>query len=236
MKALYLPTEGAPGIHYDAVTAPRIQARRVSSVALAVVVPALSVIALAGCTTERDPVPHTCPELAVGDLVLSEIRGSQSGSDTLGQWIEVYNASSSNLDLEGVRLRMVKLSGGGEAAILVRESTPIAAGGYAVLGDFDNDSAPVYVDYGYGTDFSSSFYDSAALELSSCGVVLDKLIYRGLPNTGTYSLDGAMTPSATGNDVDSAWCNDNEPDPTNTTSLGVPGTPQTANRPCPVAN
>ena len=50
-----------------------------------------AVVALA--CLPRDGVPAVCPQVAQGDLVVSELRGPQEGADSFGQWIEVFNAS-----------------------------------------------------------------------------------------------------------------------------------------------
>ena len=51
----------------------------------------LGVALVAACT--RAPLEVPCPDLRAGDLVISELRGEQSGTDTRGQWVELYNAS-----------------------------------------------------------------------------------------------------------------------------------------------
>lgn len=85
-----------------------------------------------GC--EREELPAICPEIEQGDLVITEIRGEQSDGDTLGQWVEVFNASSRAVDLRGVGLRITPLDGAQESRVLVRESLVVQAGEYAVLG------------------------------------------------------------------------------------------------------
>src|SRR5262249_61788322 len=84
------------------------------------------IIASLAAACARDPLPEACPDLAVGDLVISEIRGPQSGgSDTLGQWIEIYNASGHVVELQGLSLRMQHLDGSGDVTILVREERQV---------------------------------------------------------------------------------------------------------------
>lgn len=193
----------------------------------------LGVVSLATSACTREPVDVECPAVNAGDLVISEIRGDQSGEDTYGQWIEIFNATTDQVDLKGAELTTQKLDGSGEGRILIRRSVPVAAGGYAVLGQFaDDDMLPDYVDYGYVDDFASSFYNSAAIDLSSCGTRIDRVIYHDLPSTGTLSLDGAADPDATSNDDEGNWCVDDRdtmPDPT---MLGIPGTPGERNLSC----
>ncbi|MEM9487613.1 MAG: lamin tail domain-containing protein [Myxococcota bacterium] len=197
----------------------------------AVIVVASLAATIVGC--ERDPLPAICPVLTAGDLVISEIRGSQSGPDTYRQWVEVFNASSAAVDLEGLALAIRRLDGSGAVRLLVRSTgVTVEPGGFAVLGDFEIGTEPDYVDYGYRGDFDSDLYASAELRLEGCGTVVDDLVYRDLPTTGTWSLSGVSAPDAQRNDDQSQWCADDVEDPSDTTQLGIRGTPGENNRSC----
>lgn len=190
----------------------------------------VAVLAASGC--EREPLPWICPEAAAGELVITELRGDQSTSDTYGQWVELYNASGRELDLEGLQITITRLDGGGTGDVLVRtRGVTVGAGDHVVLGAFEA-AAPAHVDYGWLPDFDQSFYDSGAVDLWACDTRVDRVVYRDLPSTGTWSLDGDLSPSAEANDDDSAWCVDDVEDPDETTELGVRGTPGEANRSC----
>jgi len=209
-------------------------------------------LALAACA--RAPESEICPRLEAGDLVISELRGAQSSTDSVGHYIEIYNASGRALELEGVWLRQVALDGS-EQAYFIREPLELAAGGYAVIGPGSHsvDELPTWLDYGVGWDISGgnvsegvyprelirSNYPSGSFEIESCGVLIDRVFYApgSLPTSGTLACGGAETPpSATANDDASAgcWCVDdaaadpNFPMP----GVGLPGTPGRANR-CP---
>jgi hypothetical protein len=185
--------------------------------------PALALVVLVGCA--RDPVAAECPDVAVGDLVVTEIRGPQTGADTLGVWIELYSVNA--VDLKGVKIRFRKKDGSSETDVIVRRSVPVGAGQYATLGIFaDDDTRPSYVDYGMAADYHDSFLPAAAVDVEACGVRIDRAVYDSLPKMGTYSLGGA--PSADNNDLPASWC-------TNAAMTGTdyPGTPQQANPACP---
>ncbi len=191
---------------------------------------ALLVITFLSClggACARDPADGACPDVRAGELVVTEIRGDQSGTtDQLGQWIEIYNASGRRLDLSGLTVRLRKIDGGSEARIIVRASTlGVDAGAYVVLGGFAS-SLPAYVDYGYLLDFNSNLYAAAAIEVDACGVLVDRAVWRSLPTQGTWAFDGNMTPDATANDDEGAWCVD-------TSGQGNAGTPRERNTPCP---
>lgn len=195
-----------------------------SRVRLAVVLAILS--ALSAC--ERDAEETLCPDVAVGDLIVTEVRGPQNPEDPVnGEWIEIYNASARSIDMEGIRVRFRRKDGSSEIPIIVRESTTVAAGGYVVLGLFLNDATrPAHVDYGFASDFTQEWLGSAAVDVESCGTRIDRATYDALPKMGTFSF--GPTPNTDMNDDLRLWC-------TNATMIGAayPGTPKQANPPCP---
>ena len=185
--------------------------------------PILAAVVLVGCA--RDPAPAECPDVAVGDLVVTEIRGPQAAGDTLGVWVELYSVNA--VDLEGTKIRFRKKDGSSETDVIVRRSLPVAAGQYATLGLFSDDTTrPGYIDYGMLGDYTASFLPAAAVDVEACGVRIDRAVYDSLPKMGTYSLGGA--PSADSNDLPASWCTNAAMDGTS-----YPGTPQQANPACP---
>lgn len=181
----------------------------------------IGLIALAvGCA--RDPLPAECPDLAAGDLVVTEFRGPQNPEDALGVWVELYNASGATVDLLGTKVRFRKKDGSSEVPVIVRRSVTVAAGGYAVLGLVnDDDTRPAHIDYGFASDFHTGFLPAAAVDVEACGSRIDLAIYDVLPKTGTHSL--GVAPDAAENDTPASWCTNPTPE----------GTPQQANPPCP---
>ena len=183
----------------------------------------LALFVLAACA--RDPAAAECPELAPGDLVVTEIRGPQSGDDTLGVWIELYSVKA--VDLSGTKIRFRKKDGSSETDVLVRRSLPVDAGQYVTLGLFSDDTTkPAYVDYGMSSDYHESFLSAAAVDVEACGTRIDRAVYDVLPTMGTFSLGGE--PSAEANDLPANWCTDATMD-----GATYPGTPQQANHACP---
>jgi len=102
------------------------------------------------------------------------------------------------------------------------------------------------VQYGYRVDYDRDLPAEGVLEVASCGALVDRVVYRGLPSRGTLGLDGAKAPDAGANDDPAAWCVDATPpggapvdggaapaDLAGSGSmLGIPGTPGARNRPC----
>jgi hypothetical protein len=185
----------------------------------------LVIFALTGCV--RDPAPAVCPDLAEGDLVVTEIGGPQTGADTLKPWVELYNASGAPVDLLGTKLRFRKLDGSGETDALVRRSLVVDPGGYVVLGLDDDADLASYLDYGMSGDYHTSWLTSAALDIEVCGLRVDRAQYSSLPKNGTYSL-GVTPPTAEANDLPTNWCTDVTDNPGS-----FPGSPRRANAACP---
>lgn len=193
-----------------------------------------------GPSCVREPLSSVCPDLAPGDLVVTEIRGKQTGS--YRQWIEIHNASDAAVPVGGLRVILTQLDGVGTQTFLVRdEGLELPAGGYLVLGGGDP-AALDYIDYDYTPDLHSAsdpnqpgdLYTGATLELRACETLVDKLIYRGLPSTGTIALDGAAPPDAAANDDTSVgWCVDDRVSDGPQTQIGIRGTPGEPNPPCP---
>jgi hypothetical protein len=185
----------------------------------------------AGCAT--DPLDVPCPGVSVGDLVVTEIHGPQSGEDRYGEWIEVFNASPNAVDLTGLSVSIIKLDGSSEDRVLVRNSVSVAAGGYAVFGKQIAGDEPAHVDYGYLSDMDGKLPDTGAIEIQSCGERIDLVVYRNLPSKGSVILDGSINPpTATANDDELNWCIDNTEDDMSET-FGIRGTPQEENPVCP---
>lgn len=179
----------------------------------------------------RDPLPSACPELVAGDLVVTEIRGSQAGS--YRQWIEIYNASDVDVPVTGLRITLTQFDGVGSQTFIVRdEGLELAPGAYLVLGSGDP-AAIDYIDYDYSADQPGDLYVGATLELRACETVVDELIYT-LPDEGTLALDGAAPPDASANDDSKVgWCVDVRASEGPQTQIGIRGTPGEANPPCP---
>ncbi len=202
---------------------------------LAVLLFTMGVVTNSACS--RRPLDLVCTSLKAGDLVITELRGKQSGADTWGQWIELYNPTESLIELEGIKITIVKLDGSDDRTITIRDpNLSVEPGGHVVLGRFSQGDLPDHVDYGYEADFNSDMYRSGLLTLLSCGKnEIDSLIYRDLPNLGTMSLDGTVLPTSEANDEESNWCTDDDLhlDLFGGNNQGLPGTPGLQNPPCP---
>jgi len=144
--------------------------------------------------------------LVVGDLVISEVmRDPSAVSDENGEWFELRNSSSAEVDLDGLLLSNAL----GES-FAVSSTLIVASGDYVVFGRNDsttaNGGAPVDLVYeGFSFDGTEgSIFVANALQ------ALDELSWDGSggwpdPVGASMSLDPtAMDPSA--NDQGTSWC------------------------------
>ena len=186
---------------------------------------ALCLTLLAGACARE---PLDCNSIHAGDLAISELRGKQSGEDTLGQWIELRNASGLTVALDGLVLRLMRLNGASAESIMIRlRGLAVAPEGHVVLGRFAADGLPAHVNYGFGAESDLELYSDGVLELHACSALVDRIVYRDLPGAGSLAFDGAIPLTAESNDDQRRWCVDpGEP------VDGFPGTPGEDNRPC----
>lgn len=200
-----------------------------------------------GCV--REPLPEFCPSVDVGELVISELRGPQSGQDSFGDYIEIYNAAGKTVDLQGLTVRL-RSAGGDEIELFVREPFELDAKGYAVIGPGLPDDRPDWIDYGIGWDISGGnpdtgdypqallSYTSAFVELEACDEIIDEMFFPvgAIPSLGTLACGNAESPpSADANDDSEAgcWCNDaGDSGGQPLFGIGLPGSPGGPNR-CP---
>ncbi|MCG3174682.1 MAG: hypothetical protein GMKNLPBB_02942 [Myxococcota bacterium] len=184
----------------------------------------------------REPLQTSgCAQANIPDgaIVAAEIRGKQSGADSQGQWIELYNPTTAEISLSGAKIRILRLDGSVIADILVRDpQASIGAKSYFVMGRFPEKDIPSHVDYGYADSFSKDLPGDGILEVQACGKSLDKVVFRGLPTAGTWSLDGALEPNAQNNDNAQSWCVNDTPSTGDGAGLGIPGSPRRKNPPC----
>jgi hypothetical protein len=198
-----------------------------------------------GCPSD----PGGCEEIGAGELVITELRGEQAGDDSMGQWLELYNASSTLIDLSGLAVvtRSLARDVGSTTRYTVRTADLfIPPGAYVVLG-FHEDTwtTPPFVAVSIapgtgsnGAQATPGLQPSGDVTLEACGELVDRVSYRtGLPAMGTYAFDGALPPDAERNDDETLWCNDDGSQTsghqeTSAQGIGVPGTPAAVNVPC----
>ena len=171
------------------------------------------------------------PPAAPGDLVINEVMQNPSAvSDGSGEWLEIYNSSANDIDIDGWTIRDDDFD-----SHVITNGGPLVvpAGGYAVLGN-NVDSATnggAAVNYAYAGLFLSNGGDEVVL-VDPGGVEFDRIAYDGGPvwpdpNGASMSLDPAFANTAE-NDDGANWC-----EGSTTYGAGDLGTPGAANPECP---
>jgi hypothetical protein len=166
--------------------------------------------------------------LLVGDIVVSEFMANPPGADEGNEWIEIYNASGSAVDLTGMTVQFTKADGSGAQEHII-DGLVLEDGQYLAMGDLLNepDILPAHIGYGYGSDLGS-FNNTAGRIRLGCGEsLIDEALYDDPADGASRGFDGTRTPDAAGNDDISAWCDA-------VTPFGEDGfaTPGEANDPC----
>jgi hypothetical protein len=182
----------------------------------------------------RDTGPPGCRP-AVGSLVIVEVMiSSRSGAGDRGEWFEAVNTGSCSIDLAGVVIAS-GASTGGELTHTISGGSVAPSQRYVfALSSAIADNHALPHDYAYGSGAASDvIFNNTAdwLELREAGVAVDRVVWP----TGGFTHGRARqfpgTPSATGNDIWSNWC-----DATmvySTTGGTFYGTPRMANGTCP---
>lgn len=156
---------------------------------------------------QLQPPEQPCRSLRAGDIVVSEFMADPDGTDTGQQYIELYNTTSADIDLEGVSLFRAWADGSRQSSVMLR-TAKVAAGSYFVLGDVgpDADSRPAYVDYGYGNALGELRHSDGKLGVRCGTTLIDDVSYTSVEPGHARELDGALLPSSTANDIPQNWC------------------------------
>jgi hypothetical protein len=172
------------------------------------------------------PATEACKGRLAGDLVITEAMVDPDGADTGAEWIEVYNALGTPLDLKGMTLYVKDLDGTKLKSHVIKAGSAISLG-YFVLGDVRGGANPAWVNYSYG-DTLGSMGNARGIIGIRCGTtVLDEVTYTTAAKSGRSRMlaDGSLVPSAVNNDNEANWCDA----PTGSVYLapnaGTPGSP-----------
>src|SRR6185295_7486222 len=162
----------------------------------------LLVVSLAGfgCNC-GPPTPQNCVGRKAGELVITEFLSDPSGADTGSEWIEIFNTTSTAIDLAGVNLYLTKPDGTGLKSHIIRTGK-IQPRSYFVMADIDTGQLPQYVNYTYGPDLGSLSNSEGIIGLK-CGaaITFDTVEYSVTPKAGhARQLDSKETIDATVND------------------------------------
>ena len=178
-------------------------------------------------------IEYVCPDVAAGDLVITEVRGEQSSPDTYGQWIEVYNGGPHRFDLEG----SVLSDDGSNTHLIYNGGNGLVflPGQRFVLGANADMAANggVEVDYDYSS-FSLTNGADEIVVTGRNGLLLDRVAYDdgvSWPDQSGSSISlHEFLLDAFSNDDPSNWCHSQSALNGSNSDTGTPGLP---NELCP---
>ncbi len=183
---------------------------------------------LAAC----NPTPANtdfCKARKAGDLVISELMLDPDGTDTGGEWVEIFNTLGSPVDLKGLQLYVSKIDKTALKSHSIRAGT--AAGrSYFTLGDVRTGPNPAWINYSYADALGGLANTEGVVGLRCGTTVLDEVIYtKGAKPNRSRMLGGTSDPDATANNDEANWCDT----PADKTYSGLnAGTPGAANGQC----
>ncbi len=145
-------------------------------------------------------------------------------ADNLGEWIELYNAGSSAVDINGWHL---KDYGTNDHVITNGSALMIAPGSFVVLASSSDNSqnGGLTVDYAYA-GFTLLNTSDAIILANTAGATVDEVYYNSNVTGKSWNLDPSQF-STTANDNLSNWCN-----ATGIYGVGDFGTPRSGNSSC----
>ncbi len=157
------------------------------------------------------PSNGPCTTLRANALKITEIMIDPEGSDTGGEWVEVYNPQSSPIQLEGVTL----YSG---ASSLVLDAKDLEPGAFFTAGDSKEERT--WLDVAYGTALGAFGQSSGSVGLRCGELTIDEVRWAEAPKAGRSRM---LDPSGI------SWCDA----PASTTYVGGNhGSPREPNPPC----
>jgi hypothetical protein len=181
----------------------------------------LGCFALLACGT---PTPvDVCKGRLVGDLVVTEIMLDPEGTDTGGEWFEIYNTLGTDIDLKGMTIFTRDTDGSGAKSHVVKAGT-VKAQSYFTLGDIRAGALPTWIGYTYADDLGS-FGNSRGIVGIKCGTtIFDEVTWTkaAKPNRSRM-LDPVAPKTSTANDDETKWCDTQVGTVYTGTSAGTPG-------------
>ena len=181
--------------------------------------------------SEEPPVtPDTgcVANLLAGDLVITEVMANPEGADATNEWLEIYNTTTTEFNLEGLQVHVASQAQTSEEMYVFPSTMTIKPNQYLVVGNTDATPLPVYIDYSYGNALGMLRNSDALIELRCTETaIVDVVSYTTTVEGKSIQLDGAMSPDAIANDNPNNHCASiTMYDATNH------GTPQAANEVC----
>jgi hypothetical protein len=190
-----------------------------------------------GCGTELDCgtcnqgsecIQNLCEVTIVlneGDLIISEyMPNPKIVSDSLGEWIELYNTTNSAIDLTHLK---IIVDGNEDELVITGSTSQIEPHGYFVIAKTIDSMLPII---NATSAFGLSNTGDRNISIKIGETILDSINYSGSTEKKSWQLDKDLMDFEL-NDDNAAWCLGTTEISAENTDLGTPGT---ENLSCPV--
>ncbi len=178
--------------------------------------------------TADDDDATTSDPFASGDLVITEFLKNPGNDDELHEWVEVYNPTGSDIDLDGWTIQ-----DHGTDSHTISGSVIAPTGGYVVLGETTDAglNGGVAVAYAYGNTGLTLGNGTDEIELlSPLGTVIDLVIYNDVDFPDSVGVAAQLHPAtlnATDNNLGVNWCDSGAAPWAPDSDRGTPGADNT---------
>ncbi len=188
----------------------------------------VAIAATAGCSPEM-PTTDACKGRAAGDLIITELMIDPDGTDTGGEWIEIFNTLGTPLELKGLTLYVRDTDGSGSKTHAIRAGTAPARG-YFVMGDIRSGPNPAWINYSYADGLGSMGNARGVVGIRCGQTTLAEFTYNSTAKPArSRMLDGVSEPNTAIAAVEQNYCDA----PVGSTYFGNnSGTPGAANPVC----
>ena len=189
-------------------------------------------LSFCACGQEALTVDYGCGDIALGDLVLTEVHANPDGPDADREYIELFNASRASLSLAGITLVASRADGTSPKSHRLLEGV-VDSGDYFVLGNASDATAVQHIDYSYGGALGSLRNSDGSVSLWCGNHLVDRVSYAQTKDGRAQEFDGDLAPHHETNDDPNAWCA--TPEGVSGLEDGSFGTPGRRNSPCSTA-
>ncbi len=185
---------------------------------------AAALFALA-CTPPVEMMMDPCKGRVAGDLVISELMLDPDGTDTGGEWVEIFNTLGTPIDLRGYTLSYRQGSSAAKSHT-IRASFQVPARGHVALGDVRSGPNPAWIAYTYGDDLGSFSQTSGTFTLKCSTTTISEYTYTRAARSGrSRMLNGIAEPDATRVSNEVNWCDTPPATEYAPKNFGTPGGP-----------
>ncbi|MDP1828604.1 MAG: hypothetical protein Q8L48_35385 [Archangium sp.] len=163
-------------------------------------------VVILGMSCAPAETTDACKGRTGGDLIITELMLDPEGTDTGGEWIEVFNTLGTPLDLKGLTLFTRDTDGSGSKTHVVRAGTAPARG-YFVLGDVRSGPNPSWINYSYADGLGSMGNARGVVGLRCGQTPLAEFTWNTAARASrSRMLDGAGEPSSAIAAVEANYC------------------------------